>query len=431
MPLTTVQVRSATGREKGYKLADSGGLYLFVTPKGAKSWRFKYRFGGREKRLTFGLFPEVSLAEARQRRDDARALLRENKDPVTEAERRAAAASAAAGAIFEKVAREWHQDEKARWSPGQASRVLRALERDIFPVLGKLPVADITGPMILAELRKIEQRGAIETAKRVRGYVSGVFARAEAEHLVDDDPTRKIGRALRPTVKGAKQPAIVELEGLKALQTAVDLSTSNPVTKLASRLLALTSVRVGVLRSATWAEFEGIDWQNAASDTSAAVWKIPANRMKLEVAGKSDSAFDHDVPLAPQAVDVLRALKPLTGRIDLLFPSTKSTRVPMSDSAISSLYKRSGYRGRMVPHGWRSAFSTIMNERAVELDREGDRIAIDLMLAHVPQGMSASEFAYNRARYAKRRRDLALTWAEMITAGLAPPSALTGDQVRT
>ncbi len=429
MALTNAEAKAARAGERDYKLGDSGGLYLFVTTKGAKSWRMKYRFGGKEKRLTFGLYPEVTLAEARDRRDEARKMLRGNRDPVVEERRRAAAEIAAAGATFETIAREWHEDEKPRWSAGQAGLIMRALERDVFPALGKLPVRDIDGPMLLTELRKIERRGAIETAKRVRGYVSAVFERAIGEHHIETNPAAKIGKSLKKTPVGSKQPAITTLPELLELQTTIDRSTSNPTTKLASRLLALTAVRVGVLRTATWDEIEGIEWDKPDADAPDAIWRIPADRMKLEVQDKGDEAFGHDVPLPPQAVAALRALRVVTGRQPLLFPSEVSTRQPMSDAALSTLYKRIAagkYKGRHVPHGWRSAFSTLMNQRAADLEREADRAVIDLMLAHVPPGMSSSEYAYNRARYSKQRRELGRAWADMIAEGLTDPMALVG-----
>jgi len=431
MPLTVVEVRNAKPGEKPYKMGDEKGLYLFITPTGAKSWRLKYRFGGKEKVLTFGQFPEVPLSEARDRRDAARTTLRLNKDPAIEAERDRRAAIAAIGATFEVSARAWHEDERPRWSPRHAGVVMNALTRDVFPDLGRLPIADIDGPVILRTLRKIERRGSIETAKRVLGYLSAIFVRAKGEHLVAVNPTTDLINALKPTPKGAKQPAITALPDLLKLQQIVDGSTSNPTTKLASRLLAITAVRVGVLRTAAWTEFEGIDWTEPGSDASAAVWRISAARMKLEVEDKGDEAFDHDVPLPAQAVDALRALHRLTGRGRLLFPGNTSAREPMSDAALSTLYKRMAggrYKGRHVPHGWRSAFSTLMNEWAMENGREGDRLLIDLMLAHRPKGMSGSEFAYNRARFSARRRALADTWACMITEGLEHPDHLLRDQ---
>ncbi|MHA3791492.1 integrase arm-type DNA-binding domain-containing protein [Sphingomonas sp. YL-JM2C] len=433
MALTDIEVRNAEPRSKDYKLADSAGLHLFVSTKGAKSWRFKYRFAGKEKRLTFGLYPEVKLKEARDRRDEARAMLRSGHDPAVEIERRRQARIAAAGATFKVVAQGWIEAEQSRWSAAHLERVRNRLEHDIYPGLGKLPIVDITGRMVLTELRKIEARGAIETAKRVRGYVIGIFKRAKGEHLVSREAISEIediGAALKPTPPGSKQPALTSVPQLLELQGDVDRSTSDAQTKLCSRLVALTVVRIGVLRTAAWNEISGIDWDDVDAPAPGALWTIPAGRMKLEVEDKGNEAFGHDVPLPHQAVQCLRALRVINGRWDFIFPGAHNRREPMSDSAVSSLYKRmraGRYKGRMVPHGWRSAFSTIMNERAADLERDGDRMIIDMMLAHVPEGMSASEWAYNRARYQKRRRELAQVWADMITKDLADPFTLIGQ----
>ncbi|MES2497093.1 MAG: integrase arm-type DNA-binding domain-containing protein [Pseudomonadota bacterium] len=430
MALTDTAIRNAEKRSKDYKLADSAGLYLFVTSKGAKSWRFKYRFADKEKRLTFGLYPDVKLKEARDRRDEARAILRDGKDPAVEIERRRQDAIAAAGMTFKLVAEDWIKDEGPRWSASHLKRVRFRLERDIYPRLGELPISEITGRAVLAELRKIEKRGSIETAKRVRGYVLAIFKRAKGEHLIKREAVTEIediGAALKPTPPGAKQPALVKVAQLIELQQDIDRSTSDAQTKLCSRLVALTVVRIGVLRTATWSEFSGIDWDDPDAPSPGALWEIPAARMKLEVEDKGNVAFGHDVPLSHQAVQCLRALRVINGRWDLLFPGALNRREPMSDSAVSSMYKRiraGHYKSRMVPHGWRSAFSTIMNERAAEKERDGDRMIIDIMLAHVPEGMSASEWAYNRARYLKPRRDLGQVWANMITAGLSDPFSL-------
>ncbi|MFY9350504.1 MAG: integrase arm-type DNA-binding domain-containing protein [Sphingobium sp.] len=432
MALTVAEVRNAKPGDKDYKLSDAGGLYLFVTTKGAKSWRYKYRQPGtkKEKRLTFGLFPDVSLAQARDERDAARALVRAGKDPAIEAEKAKQAAIAAAGATFKTIGDQWMDDEKPGWSTAHAKRVRFRLEKDLYPSIGRLPIADITGPMILRELRKIEKRGSIETAKRVRGYVLAIFRRAKSEHFIGADAVMAvsdIGDALKPTPAGSKQPALTKVADLLELQKAVDRSTSDVTTKLASRLVALTVVRVGVARSAPWEEFEGIDWDKPDAPAPDAIWRIPAGRMKLDVEDKGNEAFGQEVPLSTQAVAVLRALRVLTGKYPILFPGGKSWREPMSDAALSSLYKRmagGAYKGRMVPHGWRSAFSTIMNERAAMLGSDGDRMVIDMMLAHVPKGMSASEWSYNRARYLQPRRALGQVWADIISEGLAEPAAL-------
>ncbi|MFA6117633.1 MAG: integrase arm-type DNA-binding domain-containing protein [Sphingomonas sp.] len=430
MSLTDLQARKAAPRDKDYKLADSGGLYLFVTQKGFKSWRLKYRFAGKEKRLVFGPYPEVTLAKAREERDRARALLREHRDPALEERKRKMAAYAASGVTFERVATEWHEAQRARWSPVQAKKVIQAFNRDVFPAFGALPLTDIDGPTILSMLRTVEARGAIDSAKRIRQHVSAVFSYGMAESLVGSDPAATIGRALKPIGKKGKQPALRSVEDARRLLLDMEASTSSPLTKLASRLLALSVVRPGVVRTAQWVEFEGIDWTVPNVPAAAAIWRIPADKMKLELSDKCEEAFEHVVPLPPQAVEVLRALRQLTGSIAFLFPSSRSTRKPMSENAIGYMYFRNGYSGRHVPHGWRATFSTIMNERAIDLKRPDDRAIIDAMLAHRPKGLSASEMAYNRALHMTRRRELATEWADLLIQGLQPASALQGGQVR-
>ena len=430
MSLTDLKVRAAKKAERDYKLADAGGLYLFVSRAGFKTWRMKYRFADQERRLSFGPYPEVTLFEARQRRDEARALLRDHRDPATEERRRKMAALSAAAATFERVATDWHSAQRARWSPLQAKKVEQAFHRDVFPRLGRLPITDVDGPLILAMLRKVEARGSIDTAKRIRQHVSAVFGFAMAEGLVGGDPAAWLGRALKPIEKKGKQPALRTIEGARQLLRDMDTSTSAPTTKLASRLLALTAVRPGTIRAATWSEFENIDWNTPELSAPAAQWRISADRMKLEREFKADGAFEHIVPLPQQAVDALHALRLLTGSIDYLFPSSRSTRQPMSENTISYMYVRNGYSGRHVPHGWRATFSTIMNERAMTERRAEDRAIVDAMLAHRPKGLSGSEMAYNRALFATRRRELAQEWADMLTDGLQSPLSVLAGQRR-
>ena len=430
MALTDMQARKAAIRDKNYKLTDAGGLHLFVTSKGAKSWRMRYRFGGAEKVLTFGLYPEVTLAEARDERDAARKLLREHRDPATEKRKRKMVAYAAAGATFEVVAKQWHEAQRARWSPLQATKVRQAFERDVYPHIGALPLIDVDGPTVLRMLRRVEDRGAIDTAKRIRQHVSAVFGYGMAEGICPADPASTIGRALKPITKKGKQPAVNNLKDARTLLADMEASTSSPVTKLASRLLALTVVRPGVVRAATWQEFEGIDWTDPAAPAPAALWRVPAARMKLDMESKDDEAFEHVVPLPPQAVEALHAIRRLSGRIEYLFPSMRTTRKPMSENAIGYMYARNGYSGRHVPHGWRATFSTIMNERAMDQQRGEDRAIIDAMLSHKPKGMSGSEMAYNRARHMTRRRELAQEWADLVIDGLRPANDLLAGQQR-
>ena len=424
VPLTAKDVENAKPRGKDYKIADSGGLHLFVTRKGHRSWRFRYDFGGKERRLILGSFPETSLKEARLLRDDAKRLLREHRDPGVEAHKRKIAAHAAAGATFEKYALLWHEQQKAHWSPVHIRKVEQALRRDVFPDLGRLPLIELDGPMILKTLRKVEQRGAIDTAKRIRQHVSAIFQFAMAEGVVGADPASGIKKGLRPTPPGGKQPAFKTIEQASRLLADMDACTASTSTKLASRLLALTATRPAIVRFATWPEFEGIDWSDPHSPAPCAKWRVSAERMKLAIDDKGDEAFEHEMPLPREAVEVLRQVRRLTGHLPYLFNSVRSPRKPMSENTISYMYARNGYSGRHVPHGWRSTFSTVMNERAVKQRRHEDRAIIDGMLAHKPKGVSGSEMAYNRAMHWDRRCELAAEWAMLLTAGLRPASDL-------
>lgn len=418
--LTDIQARKAQPGDRDYKLSDSGGLYLFVTRAGTKSWRMKYRFANKEQLLTFGLYPDVSLAQARTQRDEARQLIRANKNPAHERRKAKLTSAAASERTFEKFARRWHEMQKARWAPVHADDVLRSLDRDVFPDLGALPIQEITAPTVLATLRKIEKRGSIETAKRVRQRISGVFTFAISEGVCEADPAAIVTKALKPLPKKGKQPALTDVAEAREVLRAAEASGAYPITKLASRLLALTVVRPGVIRGAAWPEFEGIDWDSDATDEP--IWRVPAARMKLVLDRKGDEAFEHVVPLVPQAVEVLRAVRRLTGRCPYVFPGQRHAHKPLSENAIGYLYNRCGYHARHVPHGWRAAFSTTMNEQAVRLRRFEDAPVIELMLAHVPENKVKA--AYDRAGHMERRRELAQEWADMLLDGLVPAEQL-------
>lgn len=439
VPLTDAQCRKAPPKEKDYKLPDAGGLYLFVTTKGFKSWRFKYRFGDRpdgkpgkqERRLIFGPYPEISLVDARDRRDDAKRLLRDHKDPGAEERKRKVAAHSAAAVTLEPTAMRWHTAQLGRWSATHATKVREALERDVYPDIGAIPLSEINTPMVIALLRKVEKRGAIDTAKRIRQYISAVFEFAIAEGLIGADPAgNAVKKALLPTPIGGSQPGVNTPAAARKLQAAMDASTAGPLTKLASRLLSLTVVRPGLVPTARWPEFEGIDWEDGDAPAPEAVWRISAQRMKLVLEDKGDEVFEHLVPLPPEAVRVLHAVRRLTGRFPYLFHSNRSTHKPMSNNTIGFMYATNGYKGIHVPHGWRSSFSTIMNERAVRQGRDADRAIIDAMLSHKPRGISGSEMAYNRALFWERRREIADEWADLITEGLIEPNRLLQGYLR-
>jgi len=425
--LNDAKIRAAKSRDKAYKLTDSHRLYLLVKPNGSKLWKWNYAYDGKQKTMHFGIYPIVSLVDARGKRDEARAQLDEGRDPVMVKKLKIQANLEAGRNTFELIAREWHETSKAQWAAIHADDVLRSLDRDVFPVIGSFPISELTPPKVLEVLRGIEDRGSIETAKRVRQRISAVFVYAIAQGMAQTDPAEKLGAVLKPLRKG-RQPAITDLKRLRQMVKDAEADYARPVTRLALRLLALTAVRPNELRGARWDEFEDLDGQRP-------LWRIPAARMKGDLDRKDELDGDHLVPLTHQGISVLRALWPLTGAGELLFPSNRHAHRPMSENAIGYLLNRAGYHGHHVPHGFRAAFSTIMNEWAEREGKEHDRKVIDLMLAHVPK--EKIEGAYNRAAYLPRRRELAQVWTDMLSLGLpAPlvlverPSKVTGERSR-
>jgi len=412
--LNEAKARAAKAGDKPYKLTDSHRLYLLVKPNGSKLWKWNYAYNGKQKTMNFGIYPMVGLVDARAKRDDARAQLEEGRDPAIVKKLRKQANLEAGRNTFELVARQWHEMTKTQWAAIHADDVLRSLERDVFPSIGAFPIVDLTPPKVLEVLRAIEERGSIETAKRVRQRVSAVFVCAIAQGIAQSDPAEKLGAALKPLRKG-RQPAITDLKRLRQMIRDAEEDYARPVTRLALRFLALTAVRPNELRGALWDEFEDLDG-------AAPLWRIPAERMKGNPDRKGEVNGDHLVPLADQSVAILRALWPLTGACDLLFPNNRHIHRQMSENAIGYLLNRAGYHGHHVAHGFRAAFSTIMNEWAERVGKEHDRQVIDLMLAHVPKGKV--EGAYNRAAYMPRRRELAKVWAEMLSRDLPPPLVL-------
>ncbi|WP_341207299.1 integrase arm-type DNA-binding domain-containing protein [uncultured Sphingomonas sp.] len=413
--LTDVACRKASAKDKPYKLADAHGLYLYVLPTGFKSWRWKYRFGGKEKRLVFGPYPTITLVKAREMREDAARVLREGADPGVSKRQRAAEQTALVGSTFEKIARDWHASQKPGWSARYAAIVLNSFENDVFPRIGKLPITAVTTPLVLEVLRPIEARGAVETAHRVRQRISEVFARAIGAGIAPADPAAVTKRALGRKTKG-KFPAARTVKLAQAVLEESEKQPGQPLTKLASRLLALTAVRSATLRNAEVSEFEDLDGP-------APIWRVPAAKMKLGVERKQDDAFEFIVPLSRQAVETVKVAIGFSGRdaTGLIFRSVRNSRRPISDSTLSKAYREAGFSGVHVPHGWRSTFSTVMNELVKEQGRGDDRAVIDLMLAHIPAGVEGD---YNRAAYMPRRRELAQEWADLLTDGLAPPASL-------
>nr|WP_202408006.1 integrase arm-type DNA-binding domain-containing protein [Novosphingobium silvae] len=418
--MTDAACRKAVPGEKDRKMFDERGLYLLVRKTGSKLWRLKYRFAGKEKLLAIGPYPEVTITQARNARDKAQQQLRDGIDPSAEKQDRKAQAAADALDSFEKIARAWHAVKAKALSERYAAHILSRLENNVFSSLGPKPIRSITAPMVLAMIRKIEQRGAHDMAHRVRNHVSDVFVWAIASGLADTDPAAIIKKALAPTDPKLR-PAMVKVADARQLLAAIeDLPGTHWSTLLASRLLALTAARPGVVRLAERQEFEGLDGNNP-------LWRIPAAKMKLTRSQKRDITWEFVIPLSRDAAATARAAiseSPACRETEgpsWLFPGVGGWKRPMSDSTLSKIYRDAGFTGLHVPHGWRSTFSTIMNERAAMEDQERDRAIIDLMLAHAQQGV---EPIYNRAMYLPRRRHLAQVWADLLMQGAVEPHLL-------
>jgi len=434
--LNDARIKAAKPKDKPYKLGDSGQLYLLVNPTGARLWRMNYSFRAslalplKQKTLALGAYPAVTLAEARRRRDEAKELIGKGIDPAVKRKVDVLATAEAHSNTFEIVARAWWEKQRRRWSKVHAGDVIKSLEENVFPHIGALPISTIKAPKLLEILTIVESRGAIETAHRIRARISSVFVYAIAAGLAEADPAASLGKALQPKPRARKQPALVELSAVQQMLIDCEAERCRASTKLALRFLALTAVRPGELRGARWDEFEGLDGDEP-------LWRIPAGRMKGDADRKAEEFGDHLVPLAPQSVAILKVLHRLSGDVELVFPSERHPHRPISENTLRALLIRAGYHQRHVPHGFRAAFSTIMNERADRLWREAghkdaspDRAIIDLMLAHIPEGTSGSEGAYNRAGYMPRRRELAQEWADILVGDFWPPEIHLGQPIR-
>ena len=397
--LTIGAVKAAAAQPRAYKMFDAGGLYLFVSPSGCKSWRLKYRFAGREKLLTIGRFPDVSLPEARARREEAKADLRDGKDP-------ARPPVALQVNTFEQAARAWHDLRKSTWSETHAGDVLATLERDVFPSIGGKALAAIGAPDLLALVRAVELRGCSQTARRIRQRCSAVFAHAMSEGWCEANPAATIAHALLPPKLVQPHPALTQIESCRVLLAACDhVAGAGNMVCLASRFLALTAVRLNAVRGMRWGEIEDLD--------GAPIWRVPPERMKLSRAKKASDRFAHLVPLSAPALELLELVAAQNGYNarsapagGLVFTGRQQNR-PLGERAIAALYARTPFVGRHVPHGWRASFSTIMNEML-----PGERDAIDLALAHAGRGKV--EAAYNRAQLLERRRALFERWGELL-----------------
>lgn len=389
MPLSDSAIRSAKPGPKPRKLADGGGLFLLIHPNGGKWWRLKYRFDGKEKLLSMGVYPDVGLKEARERRDGARKLLASGVDPGQHRKAQKAARAARGANTFEAVAREWHGKQVGRWTDRHAQRTMDRLEKDLFPFLGAKPIASIKAPELLDVLRRKEASGAAYSAKRLRQIADQVFRYAIASGRAERNPAPDL-RGAMVTPQKTHHAALTDPRDVGGLLRAIDGYQGTMVTRCALRLAPLVFVRPKELRMAEWSEI----------DLKAAEWNIPADKMKMREA--------HLVPLSHQALSVLQAIEPLTGRGRYVFPSPRSASRPMSDNAILSALRRMGFSGQeMSGHGFRAMARTMLDE---VLQVRPD--FIEHQLAHAVRDPNGR--AYNRTAHLDERRKMMQRWADYL-----------------
>ncbi|WP_028223032.1 tyrosine-type recombinase/integrase [Paraburkholderia oxyphila] len=388
MPLSDVAIRTAKPGAKPIKLFDGGGLYLLLTPRGSRLWRMKYRVAGKEKLLALGAYPTVSLKDARDRCDEARKKLAAGYDPGETRKVQKTVAKDLAANSFEVIAREWFELTKDKWETEYAKLIMHRLERDMFPSLGKCPIAGITPVELLAALRRIEKRGAIDTAHRSLQKCGQIFRYAVVTGRADRDPTTDLREALRPAPK-QHYASIKDPKEVGALVRAIRDYQGAFETKCALVIGILTFVRPGELRKAEWSEF----------DLDQAEWRIPASRMKMKE--------QHIVPLSKQSLTVLKELYSVTGQGRYLFPCVRTSVRPMSENTVNAALRRLGYtREEMTGHGFRSTASTLLNEQGWSPD------AIERQLSHGERDEVRG--AYNFAEYLPVRRKMMQAWADYL-----------------
>src|ERR1017187_6594913 len=387
MPLTDVAIRNAKPRTKAFKLYDTGGLHLEVSPGGGKWWRLKYRFNGKENRISLGTYPEVSLSNARERRDKERRLLADHVDPSQNRKLEKTTQANRDANSFEEVAREWVGKFSPSWAPAHAKRKIRLFERDIFPWIGQRPIAEITAPELLSVLNRIEKRGVSETERRAFVSCGQVFRFAVASGRAERDPSSDLRGAL-PPVKPEHFPAVTEPESLGSILRVFDGYEGTLTVRCALRLMPLVFVRPGELRKAEWAHI----------DLDAAEWRYLVTKTQTE----------HIVPLSRQALTILRELYPLTGHGRFVFPSARGNTRPMSDNAILAAMRTVGIAKDVTTgHGFRATARTILDE---VLHIRPD--FIEHQLAHAVKDPNGR--AYNRTAFLPERREMMQTWADFL-----------------
>jgi len=390
MPLTDIVAKNAKPREKLYKLADGDGMFLSVRPNGGKYWQMKYRFGGKEKTLSFGVYDEVSLKEARDKREVARKLLRDGVDPSENKKEIKREILIKTENSFEAIAREWHEKQTPGWTPRHADYTIKRLEADIFPSIGYRPINEIKAPELLAVVRIVENRGAVDIAHRVLQTTGQIFRYAIVTGRAERDISSDLKGALK-VVKRKHFSSLPESE-LPGFLQKLEAYDGDLQTKLALKLLTLTFVRTTELRGMKWAEI----------DYNKKEWRIPAERMKMR--------DPHIVPLSKQALEIIEQLKPISGHLELVFPNRSKPMNYMSENTMLFAMYRMGYRSQATPHGLRATFSTIANEQGFSSD------VIERQLAHAERNKVRA--SYNHAQYLPDRRAMMQWWGDYLDRAL-------------
>lgn len=392
-PLTEAKIKSIKKSGKIERYHDRQGLYLELSVAGGKHWRFKYSFAGKEKRLSFGPWPEVSLKEAREKRDDARKALRDGVDPRSLQEN--IGKGERGERSFEDVAREWVEGRVRVWSERHTETVVERLMANVYPKIGHRPISGIEPVDVLDLVKAIEARGALEVARRVLGICSMIFRYAVAMQLVPSDPCRDLRGALAQRVAG-HFAALTSKEDVGDLLCRIDKYQGTVIVRSALKFTAFTFCRPGSVRMAEWTEIDFAD----------AVWRVPSAKMKLTKEMKLRKEA-HVVPLATQVIDLLQKMQHFTGKGKYIFPSIKNKNEPMSDNAMTTALRRMGFsREMMTAHGFRATASTLLNEVGFRLD------VIEAQLAH--SSADKIRAIYNRAQYMEERRKLMQAWADML-----------------
>lgn len=386
MKLTARQISTAKPTEKPYKLSDGGGLYLLVNPNGSRYWRMKYRYAGKEKLLSIGVYPDVTLAEARDKRTEAKRMLAAGEDPSEVKQAAREAKSLAVNNSFELLALEWHEHKKTNWSSGYADDILEYLRKDIFPYIGKKAVTDIKPMTMLSVLKKMEERGVLDKLKKTRQACRQIFTYAIITGRAEFNPVADLAGALK-TPKQQHFPHLMPAQIGPFIQ-AVNAYTGSKATRAATLLLMYTSVRTIELRASEWAEF----------DLDNDLWQIPKERMKMR--------RPHLVPLSRQVKSHLLELKEITGWGKYVFPGRNDARKPMSEASINQVIKRIGFAGKVTGHGFRHTMSTVLHEKGF------NSAWIEAQLAHADRNTIRG--TYNHAQYLDGRREMLQWYADYL-----------------